>query len=354
MADTLGGVEMMGQERRRNDRPPGWLRRLLLIALWLGLAPPVEGEATIARGQPPVSDGLPVALGMFIPGAPGDPTRLDEFAAALGRIPAIVPWYQAWAGSLDGPGAELDPAWLRSVSERGATPMITWEPWLPSGGLDQPAYRLAAIARGDHDAYVDRWAAGLAAFGGLVYFRFAHEMNATWYPWAVGVNGTTAADYVAAWRHLHQRFALAEADNVRWVWSPDALAADAPSLAPLYPGDDVVDWVAVDGYNWGTSQSWSTWRDFSAVFGPSYQALRALTDKPVMIAEMASSAQGGDKAAWINDAFWWALPVAFPEIRAVVWFNEPTTADWMLDRPSPAWDAFVAAANAPYLQGRLW
>jgi hypothetical protein len=26
------------------------------------------------------------------------------------------------------------------------------------------------------------------------------EFNGSWYPWSIGVNGNTAADYVAAWR----------------------------------------------------------------------------------------------------------------------------------------------------------
>jgi hypothetical protein len=31
----------------------------------------------------------------------------------------------------------------------------------------------------------------------------------------------------------------------------------------LYPGDAYVDWMGVDGYNWGTSQVGSKWRAFT-------------------------------------------------------------------------------------------
>jgi beta-mannanase len=46
-------------------------------------------------------------------------------------------------------------------------------------------------------------------------------MNGTWSPWAVGVNGNTAAHYVAAWRHVHRIFTKVGATNATWVWCPN-------------------------------------------------------------------------------------------------------------------------------------
>ena len=37
-----------------------------------------------------------IALGAFIANAPGDAKRIDEFASSVGKMPAIVHWYQAW------------------------------------------------------------------------------------------------------------------------------------------------------------------------------------------------------------------------------------------------------------------
>ena len=51
----------------------------------------------------------------------------------------------------------------------------------------------------------------------------------------------------------------------------------------VYPGDAYVDWVALDGYNWGALRI--GWQTFSQVFGDSYNALVALTSKPIMICE---------------------------------------------------------------------
>ncbi len=72
-----------------------------------------------------------------------------------------------------------------------------------------------------------------------------------------------------------------------------------------------------------------------------------------MIAETASSEAGGEKAAWIADAFEHQLPANFPAVRGVVWFDERTSADWPIDTSPTAEAAFRAAAINPYLAGTL-
>jgi hypothetical protein len=291
-----------------------------------------------------------VALGVFAPGAPGNPSRLDDLAGRIGRMPAVVMWYQAWGSEY----SAFDPGLLAAVAERGGTPMISWEPWDPAAGSsEQPDYALARIAAGDCDEYIDAWARGFAAYGKPVLLRFAHEMNGDWYPWSATVNGNTPADYVAAWRHLRRRFAAAGAANVRWVWSPNVEYEGSTPLNEVYPGDDHVDWVGIDGYNWGTTQTWSSWQSLADVFGPTYDAVRQLTERPVMIAETASGEQGGDKATWIEDAFLHALPARFPAVRAVVWFNQNKETDWRFESSDTAAAAFRRIATDPTLQAPL-
>ena len=303
--------------------------------------------------SPTLASPSPIALGAFIPGAPSDPARIGLLADQIGRSPAMVSWYEAWGGATGVTGDVIDVRLLQAVAAAGAVPMITWEPWDPAAGVEQPAYQLAIIARGDFDAYINSWAYRLAAYGGPVYLRFAHEMNAVWYPWCGRVNGNTPDDYIDAWRHLHDLFVAAGATYVQWVWSP-GVVQDAPlPLTALYPGDAYVDWVALDGYNFGTSQPWSSWRSFADIFGRSYADVLTLTARPMMIAEIASSEAGGEKAAWIADAFGRQLAADFPAVRAVVWFNEATSADWPIDTSPAALEAFRTAATSPYLAGRL-
>ncbi len=203
----------------------------------------------------------------------------------VGKAPAIVMWYQDWA---NGNATDLDPAKMSAVVSRGAMPMVTWEPWDHTESASQPAYALRAILAGHHDAYIRRWARDVAAWSQPMYLRFAHEVNGDWYPWSPGVNGNTSVEYVATWKHVVDIFRQEGATAVRWVWSPNVAYDSSTPFAEVYPGDAYVDWVGLDGYNWGTSQSWSSWTEFAEVFGASYDALAALTTKPMMITDTES------------------------------------------------------------------
>ena len=63
----------------------------------------------------------------------------------------------------------------------------------------------------------------------------------------------------------------------------------------FWPGEAYVDWVAVDGYNWGASRTWSTWRSPESTLGPMVARLRALAPaKPVAVTETASTSAAAD------------------------------------------------------------
>jgi beta-mannanase len=179
---------------------------------------------------------------------------------------------------------------------------------------------LATIAAGTYDEELQRIGKVLASYEKPVYLRFAHEMNAAWYPWGTG-NGNTPAQYVAAWRHVHAVISSA-APGVRvwWVWSPDA-AAPAVSKAPLssfYPGDDVVDFVGMTGYATPGNDQGSAFQ----TFGRTLAALGAITQKPAILAEVGAA--GPRKNAWL-----WSLGDflrAESRIAGIVYFDtSPTT-----------------------------
>lgn len=281
-------------------------------------------------------------------------------AASLGEVNAfeqrarahagIVQWFADWAHV-----ARPDLEQLRTIARRGGVPQISWEPWDYTGGLNrpQPAYSLQSIAAGRHDAYVRRWARDLAAYGGPVLLRFAHEMNGSWYPWAEASHGNRPADYRRAWRHVHAIFAAAGADNVRWVWSPVARNLDGRA----YPGDDVVDEVGLSGFNGGAALNWTGWRSFASIFAEPLRELRRIAPgKPVQISEVGSAETGGDKAAWIGGMF--AFLRSHPEIRAVLWFDLVKQTDWRIESSGRAAAAFAdglaGGVTAPRCSGRGW
>lgn len=298
----------------------------------------------------PVRSVNRLTLGAYIANAPGDPTKIDQFTNIVGAPPAIVMWYQDWVTVGN---SAFDPIKMNAVVSRGAMPMITWEPWDATGGANQPAYSLSATIAGTHDAFIHQWARAAAAWGKPFYLKFAHEMNGDWYAWAARANGNTAAQYVTMWKHVRGIFQKEGAANVRWVWSPNIAFTGSTPFAQIYPGDSAVDWVGLDGYNFGTSQSWSAWTDFATTFGASYDSLAAITKKPILIGETASSEQGGNKAAWITQGLLTDMPNRFPRIRAVVWFDENKETDWRVNSSSAALAAYSAAAKSSLYRGHL-
>ncbi|WP_370874571.1 glycosyl hydrolase [Pseudarthrobacter defluvii] len=288
--------------------------------------------------QPPAISTAALRFGVATPGGPLAGTELDDVANLAGEIPSVVMSYTDFRQAP--PVSELD-----AVRLRGATPLVTWEPWAWGGGADQPAYALARITAGDFDAYITQWGQSLATCGKPVMLRFAHEMNGNWYPWAEGVNGNQAGEYVAAWRHVHDVVAATGASNVQWVWSPNVPYWGSTDLAGLYPGAGYTDIVALDGYNWGTSQTWSSWVSPVDLFAPGISQLRTLAPgKPVLIAETASSELGGSKAAWNTDLV--SYLAAQPDVMGFVWFHMQKETDWRINSSDSSVSAFKSALLA--------
>jgi hypothetical protein len=290
-----------------------------------------------APAIPPVSTAA-LRFGAATPGGPLAGAELDEVARISGESPSTVLFYTAFLQAP--PIAELT-----AVRSRGAVPLITWEPWAWGGGLAQPTYALDRIAAGDFDAYITQWGQALASWGQPVQLRFAHEMNGNWYPWAEGVNGNQPGDYVQAWRHVHDVVAATGASNVDWVWSPNVPYFGSTDLAGLFPGAGYVNVVALDGYNWGTSASWSSWMSPQDLFAPGIAQLRTLAPGlPILIAEVASAEAGGSKAQWNTDLV--SYLAAQADVEGFVWFHMQKETDWRINSSDASAAAFNAALAA--------
>ncbi len=309
------------------------LARHLALALALALL------LAVMPGTAAAADAPPVSIGVNPPSEPLGPA-IDSYTQLAGAAPRIVMWYQSWSEPL------FYDSQVRDVAARGATPMVTWSPEL-SGGAGVP---LADIAAGAQDDRVRAAAQLAAAWGKPLLVRFAHEMNLSSSPYGPGVNGNTPADFIAAWRHVVTVFRAAGATNVRWVWTPNVDCGGRCPFEAFYPGDDWVDWVGLDGYNYSTV-SGVPWMSIEQVFGPSYDSITRLTSKPLMIAETSSAEAGGDKAAWIRHAFEEALPLRMPAVRAVIWFDRVKETDWRIDSSPSSLAAYRAEVAAPRYAG---
>lgn len=237
------------------------------------------------------------------------------------------------------------------LADKGTKIQLAFEPH--KFGVDinsQPQYKLTTITNGNHDASLTRWAKEIKSFGKPVYFRPMCEMNGDWVVWGGTVNGNKPEDYIPAWRHIRNIFKQVGADNAIFVWAPNVDVSRKNALqtfATYYPGNEYVDLIGLNGYNWGTSQktpTWTSWwRTFYEVFEPSYTVMAEKTNKPMIIPEMASAEVGGSKATWIKDAFY-QIRTNFPRFKAVTWFNINKETDWRFHHSSTTLKAFKDAA----------
>jgi mannan endo-1,4-beta-mannosidase len=202
-------------------------------------------------------------LGVESPGASGSLAPVARFAHSVGRRPNIVGQYIAW----NTPFAAQSVARAWSY---GALSYLAWEPFDVS---------VQSIAEGHSDAYITQFAKAVRTLNLPVALSFGHEMNGYWYPW--GTKQTTPAEFVAAWRRIHNLFTQSGATNVIWVWNPnDIYPVPQVQLKPYYPGNSYVDWIGITGYVSATGPD-----TYGSLYAPTVKEIRSFTAKPFIIAE---------------------------------------------------------------------
>lgn len=296
---------------------------------------PWSARATAADARPQLGvTTQSLARNAFEAWEPDDLAEVNRFEHAARARADIVVWFADWEHN-----REFDADQARAIAARGAVPEISWEPWDASVGTyrEQPRYRLATIIAGEHDALLRRWGRGIAAYGGPVRIRFAHEMNGRWYPWAERFNDNRPGEFVRAWRHVRRVVREAGATNVEWIWCP--VTGQVPER--LFPGGGEVDILGLSGFNGGVSAFSRRWRPFRLAFNEALDDLHALAPElPVELSEISSAEAGGDKAAWIGDMF--EEIADRPYVRSLVWFEVVKEADWRIVSSAAASRAFAA------------
>lgn len=274
------------------------------------VVPQQSGQAPAPSRAMPSASALIHPSGKFfgieVKGAPQSINPVSTVAVSVGRNPNLIGEYVAWNTAFNAAAAE-------NAANYGALYYMAWEPF----GVTE-----RSIAGGASDAYVTRFAQAVAAFGRPVALSFGHEMNGHWYPW--GTTGTTPAEFVAAWRHIHDLFARAGASNVIWIWNPnDIYPVPDVRLKPFWPGSRYVDWVGITGYFGITGP-----QSFSQLYGPTMSEIRQFTAKPFIIAE-TSVETGPNELARIQDLVEGVKDHS--DVLGFVWFNYVKDGvDWTL------------------------
>lgn len=228
----------------------------------------------------------------------------------------------------------LDFSNLKYIADNNFTLVITWEPWDPRQQMSQEQDYLALISSGALDPYLIEFATSIKNFQKPVVLRFAHEMNGNWYPW-----GNRATEYVKAYQHIHQLFKRENVNNVSWEWSVNADTVPyqpTSSIAQYYPGNEFVDLIGIDGYNFGGER----WQEFDAIFSPMYTYLSKTYSQPIVISEVASSEHGGNKPHWVKTMFENLQSSKYQRVSEVRWFSILKEADWRIDSSDSVVNAF--------------
>jgi hypothetical protein len=232
---------------------------------------------------------------------------------------------------------------VRELMQAGYDVALTLE-WWDGGHPHDRAYSLREIAAGRHDAAFDRWLQSFRDLPRPIHLRPLHEFNGDWYPWGVYGPDNRLADFLPAWRHLTHHARAVAGDRVLMQLCFNRVHAQGKQdrLVRLYPGDDYVDDLVINGYMRPGKRNWE---QFMQIIAPFYDQLREISpSKPLWIGETACTEQGGDKATWITRMFDTILSTH--PVTSLTWFNEYVRVrgepdrDWPFDTSGRSLRAF--------------
>jgi mannan endo-1,4-beta-mannosidase len=335
--------------------------------------PSSSGKPSGSTGKPSTQPAAPITapskaellapttdyFGMYTVQAPWSWATFDDTSNKIGVQPSAVGYFGGWDENFRPEGVTR--AW-----KEGRLPLLTWEarPIASQNDVvEEPEYSLPRILDGAFDEYLRQYARDIVATGLPLGIRLNHEMNSIWYPWnevtgkGEPINGNRPGDYVKVWQHVHQIFEQEGAnDQVIWIWAPNRIdrlpsaLRDPSHLAGLYPGDEYVDWVGMSGYLRPPYDDPKMKFNFEETFGATLTQLRALTDKPIFLAEIGASETAGHKPKWVKSFFEALARPENDDIVGFAWFNlavtsyvqgERATNDWRIDSRADSLAAFI-------------
>lgn len=259
---------------------------------------------------------------------------LDSFEKLVGNKVDILADFVSWGNEKDFPSQ-----YGATVRDKGKTLLIYWEAEDYNNEVPNDArFGYDSILAGKWDSYFKQFAAAAKTYGGPVILVPFDEMNDNVSPWDGTVNNNTPAKHIAAFRRIRDIFRTA-APNVKFGWAVNSLSVPdvaGNQIENYYPGDSYVDYVGVDGFNFG-----DPWQSFDQVFDPAMKKLVAY-NKPIYIFSMASR-EGDQKADWIKEGLGTHIST-YSNVVGWIWFNENKSDngeyDWLVNSDAKSLAAF--------------
>ena len=327
----------MSEERSHRFTP---VRVVVLVAvlsgLFVAITPPRSNPEPAAAATNPWNGPLVPASGVLFgawirsPGSTQTSTKATITAreTSLGRKLAIDHHFYSFYDTF--------PSWREPWDiANGRIPLIAWNGTTTS-----------KIVNGSQDTLIRTRARAVKALGAPVFIRFF------WEPEAKDEMIGSTSEYINAWRRVRTIFDSEGATNVTWAWCGTAWGMQSGPEGTeyrFYPGDAYVDWVCTDGYNWSPGRPGDEWRDWTWIMQGTHDFAVA-HNKPVLIAEFAlQERNAGEKAAWMRNAQA-VIKTSFPNIKAIVYFDEDRIYDWRVNTSTSSYAAYKAWMLDPFYQ----
>lgn len=285
--------------------------------------------------------------GFSIEGFPLSNNVLEKLEQEIKIAPQIIQFYLQWPVSLER-FESIRPS-LEAIASQGAIPCMTWEP-MTTMNKTETMIPFEDILNGQYDDYLIQMAQDIKGWNQPLIIRLAHEMNLNRYHWGGTLdqfNSDSPKQYIQMFRYIVNLFHTHGLENVLWAFCPNVDSVpNQPWNTPrhYYPGDEYVDLLGMDGYNWDITeemakerkQTWAKpWISFQELFGHLYQDLKTIAPhKPILVFETASvDRKGEQKSKWIKEAIETAKKW---NLLGIIWFQIHKEEDWRINQNNDA------------------
>ncbi len=299
---------------------------------------PIDEAAEAGRLDPSPVVVTPVTIGSAVPGSSA--ANLERLESLAGQRLELVRVFARWDTPFPTPDHQ-------AIIDSGRAIHLSVRPRRDNG--ENIAWSSLANAT-DGDplmAEIDQWAQAMTALPPGSYVTLNHEPDTR----DSAPNGA-APDFIGAWRNVMPRWS-AGGSQAAWVLTGGRFSGASEGLGEFgaaeqwYPGDDVVDVVGADLYNWHWCQGGERpWREFSTLLAAPLEFARA-HDKPLVVPEFGSvedPSVPGRKAEWFDGvADTLSDPAIAADVEFVAYFNVTAPGGtW----PDCVWDVDTSTSSA--------
>lgn len=251
---------------------------------------------------------------------------LAEYEAVAQNTPDILHFYKT--GSAKFPTSTEIALAQRPGMQRSLL-LYNWKP--------SKTATWAEIASGAADAEIATVAASLQSYPHQLFLNIYHEPEDNVVETAG--SGMTTADYRAMYRYVVTKLRAHGVTNAVYVWNTMGYDGWRHYFDDLYPGHDVVDWLAYDPYARSDAvpdMSRLVNRDKANLGWPGYYvwATNKAPGKPIMLAEWGVDLLvHSDPASVLNNGAA-QLQAEYPMLKALVYWNSANEINARIDEPS--------------------